>query len=251
MPGLKIPNFPGISPICRRSFTCPGTMLAIVVMALVYAGATAQSLSDLGYTTRVSPGLINQMTERFSATARALLGDWINAARIQKQPPSFLQKLERGEGREAAVLQIVNDQLNRIPWKTDQSHWGQVDYWATPAESVASNGGDCEDYAIAKYYLLKELGVPLERLRITYVKAMKLNEAHMVLAYYARPDADPLILDNLDKRVSPASERPDLVPVYSFNDDEALIIQGGVRGKPSQIRAWLSVQERLMAQARI
>jgi predicted transglutaminase-like cysteine proteinase len=191
------------------------------------------------------------MTERFSATARGLLGDWINAARIQKQPPSFLQKLEREKGREAAVLQIVNDQLNRIPWKTDQSHWGQADYWATPAESVASNGGDCEDYAIAKYYLLKELGVPLDRLRITYVKAMKLNEAHMVLAYYPRPDADPLILDNLDRRVSPASERPDLVPVYSFNDDEALIIQSGLKGKPLQIRAWLSVQERLLAQSRI
>jgi len=73
----------------------------------------------------------------------------------------------------------------------------------------------------------------------------------MVLAYYSRPDAEPLILDNLERRVRPASERADLVPVYSFNDDEALIIQGGIRGKPSQIRAWLSVQERLMAQARI
>jgi predicted transglutaminase-like cysteine proteinase len=254
MPDLKIPNFPGASPACRRRFACPGMTLAIIaviVVMLVYASASAQVPSDLGFTTRVSQGLINQMTERFSAAARNLLGDWINAARTQKQPPSFLQKLEREKGSEAAVLQIVNDQLNRIPWKSDQSHWGQADYWATPAESVASNGADCEDYAIAKYYLLKELGVPLERLRITYVRAIKLNEAHMVLAYYASPDADPLILDNLEKRVRPASERTDLVPVYSFNDDEAVIVQSGVKGKPSQIRAWLSVQERLMAQTRI
>lgn len=251
MPDCKIPNFTVASLMHRGRFASPRTALAIVIMVLACVGAGAQVLPDLGFTTRVTTGLINHMVDKFSASARALLADWINAARTQKQPPSFLQKLEREKGGEAAVLQIVNDQLNRIPWKTDQNHWGQADYWATPAESVASNGGDCEDYAIAKYYLLKELGVPLDRLRITYVKAMKLNEAHMVLAYYSRPDADPLILDNLDRRVRPASERSDLVPVYSFNDDEALIVQSGLKGKPSQIRAWLSVQERLIAQSRM
>ena len=128
---------------------------------------------------------------------------------------------------------------------------GAADYWATPAETVGSHGADCEDFAIAKYYLLKELGVPLERLRITYVRALKLSEAHMVLAYYPRPDAEPLVLDNVDRRVRPASERTDLVPVYSFNDDEAVIMQGNVKGKPSQIRAWLSLQQRLIAQSRV
>lgn len=251
MPDFKSGNFPGLRPACGRGFARPARALVLAGLVLAYACVSAQAPSDLGFTTRVSSGLINQLVEKFSAAARPLLADWINAARAQKQPPSFLQRLEREKDREAAVLQVVNDQLNRIPWKSDQSHWGQADYWATPAESVASNGGDCEDYAIAKYYLLKELGVPLERLRITYVRAIKLNEPHMVLAYYSRPDAEPLILDNLERRVRPASERADLVPVYSFNDDEALIIQGGIRGKPSQIRAWLSVQERLMAQARI
>jgi len=64
--------------------------------------------------------------------------------------------------------------------------------------SLASNGADCEDFSIAKYFALKELGVPIQRLRITYVKAVRLNQAHMVLAYYPEPDAVPLILDNLE-----------------------------------------------------
>ena len=211
----------------------------------------AQNVPDLGFTTRVSTALVTQLVERFSPRSRSLLADWMGAARAQKAAPGFLQRLEAERGREAAVLQAVNDIINRIPYRTDQEHWGQADYWATPAEAVASDGADCEDYAIAKYYMLKELGVPLERLRITYVRALKLSEAHMVLAYYPRADAEPLVMDNVDRRVRPASERTDLVPVYSFNDDEAVIMQGNVKGKPSQIRAWLSLQQRLIAQSKV
>ena len=97
--------------------------------------------------------------------------------------------------------------LNRVPFVDDAVHWREEDYWATPAESIGSNGADCEDFSIAKYFLLKELGVPIARLRLTYVKSLKLNQAHMVLAYYARPDAEPLVLDNLEDAVRPASQR--------------------------------------------
>jgi len=92
---------------------------------------------------------------------------------------------------------------------------------------LASNGADCEDFSIAKYFALKELGVPIERLRITYVKAVQLNQAHMVLAYYPAPKDEPLILDNLENGVRPASERTDLVPVYSFNDEDVLLARQG------------------------
>ena len=117
---------------------------------------------------------------------------------------------------------------------------------ATPAEPVASGGGDCENYTISKCYLLKEIGVPLDRMRIAYVKATKINEAHMVLACFPQPNAEPLILDNLDNRVRPAGERADVVAVYSFKDDEVVLVQGSVKGKPSQIRAWLYLQQRLI-----
>jgi predicted transglutaminase-like cysteine proteinase len=226
--------------------------VAVVVLAFTlscFRGAEAQSTAELGFTTKVSSGLITQLAQKFSAAARDLLYRWVNFAAEQKSNP-FMPRLDAAKGREAGLLQVVNDQLNRIPFLSDQAHWGQDDYWATPAESVASNGGDCEDYAIAKYFMLKELGVPLQRLRITYVKALKINEAHMVLAYYPRPDAEPLILDNLDGRVRPASERTDLQPVYSFNDDEFKLVTSSLKGKPAQIRQWLSMHERLLAQSK-
>ena len=234
---------------CNRSLPAGAVMLALLCALGCPLGAQAQSGPDLGFTTKVSPALIAQFSQKFTAAARDLLTRWINFAAELKSVP-FMQRLDAARGREAGVLQLVNDHLNRIPYLTDQAHWSQDDYWATPAESVASNGGDCEDYAIAKYFLLKELGVPLARLRITYVKALKINEAHMVLAYYPRPDAEPLILDSLDPRVRPASERSDLVPVYSFNDDEFQLVTSSLKGKPAQIRQWLALQGRLVVQSK-
>jgi predicted transglutaminase-like cysteine proteinase len=139
----------------------------------------------------------------------------------------------------------VNHLLNRVPFVDDAVHWREVDYWATPAESVSSNGADCEDFSIAKYFLLKELGMPIARLRLTYVKSLRLNQAHMVLAYYAHPDADPLVLDNLEDTVRPASQRRDLVPVYSFNDEEVWVELRGRAGSPQQLRNWRALTERL------
>ena len=114
-------------------------------------------------------------------------------------------------------LSLVNTFFNKTDFKSDISHWGKEDYWASPVELLSTNAGDCEDYSIAKYFTLMAMGVPVENLRITYVKAVKLNQAHMVLAYYAAPNEEPLILDNMTDEILPASERTDLVPVYSFN----------------------------------
>jgi predicted transglutaminase-like cysteine proteinase len=85
---------------------------------------------------------------------------------------------------------------------------------------------------------------------MTYVKSVKLNQAHMVLAYYARPDAEPLVLDNLEDRVRPASQRPDLIPVYSFNDEEVWVEMQGRSGSPRQIRNWSALIERLERERR-
>lgn len=94
-------------------------------------------------------------------------------------------------------LALANGFFNQVPYVNDIKHWGAEDYWATPVEMLSSFGGDCEDYSIGKYLSLKAMGIPVEKLRITYVRALNLGESHMVLAYYATPDAEPLILDNL------------------------------------------------------
>jgi predicted transglutaminase-like cysteine proteinase len=121
-------------------------------------------------------------------------------------------------------LRQVNEYFNhRIAFYDDTAVWGQSDYWATPAETLAMGRGDCEDFAIAKYFSLQLAGVPIEQLRIVYVKARiggsrsSIQQAHMVLAYYQTPDAEPLVLDNLITDLRPASQRSDLTPVFSFN----------------------------------
>ena len=114
-------------------------------------------------------------------------------------------------------LELVNNFFNQLAFVNDSELWGQEDYWATPLQMLSSNGGDCEDFSIAKYFTLRKMGIPEESMRLTYVKALQLNQAHMVLTYFTTADAEPLILDNLVTDIRPSSERTDLLPVYSFN----------------------------------
>ena len=123
---------------------------------------------------------------------------------------------------DASRLQTINEFFNRrIVYAEDTEVWNQVDYWATPLETLAQGRGDCEDYAIAKYFSLVASGMPVSKLRLVYVRAQLGGQvqAHMVLAYYASPGAEPLILDSLVTEVRPASRRPDLTPVFSFNSE--------------------------------
>ena len=190
-----------------------------------------------------SPGLMRHIAARWGSDAPDRLKDWQDEERkhAAKQRAATL-----------TVSQIMDDvedfnwYWNKVRYYTDMRHWGVLDYWATPVETLASEGADCEDYAIGKYFSLKALGVPIQKLRITYVRALRWNEPHMVLAYYPTPDADPYILDNLTRSISRASDRDDLVPVYSFNDDD--IFLPGVStsgGKSSQIRLWRDLLDRM------
>ena len=114
-------------------------------------------------------------------------------------------------------LREVNRFFNHFEYREDREHWGEEDYWATPAEFLGTHGGDCEDFVIAKYFTLRRLGVPDERLYLTYVKALDLNVAHMVLSYFPTPSSIPQILDNYNPEILRADRRRDLLPVYSFN----------------------------------
>ncbi len=127
--------------------------------------------------------------------------------------------IQQRNASELAQLNAVNRFFNQqLHYREDIDIWHVIDYWATPIESLRKGEADCEDYAIAKYFTLRHLGVSGEKLRITYVKAIRLNRAHMVLTWYATPDAIPIVLDSLTDNILPATQRPDLLPVYSFND---------------------------------
>jgi len=126
---------------------------------------------------------------------------------------------------EPVKLAGINEFFNRrIAFTSDMDVWSQADYWASPLETLGKGRGDCEDYVIAKYFGLIAAGTPMARLRLVYVRATVGGVggevlAHMVLAYYAVPGAEPLILDNLIGEIRPASRRPDLEPVFSFNGE--------------------------------
>ncbi len=131
-----------------------------------------------------------------------------------------------GGGTDVERMTRVNEFFNRqIAFGDDPVIWGQPDYWATLLETLGLGRGDCEDFVIAKYFTLRLVGVAPEKLRLVYVRArtgtgdVASAQAHMVLAYYAQPDAEPLVLDNLISEIRPASRRPDLSPVFSFNNE--------------------------------
>jgi predicted transglutaminase-like cysteine proteinase len=170
----------------------------------------------------------------------------------QALPPSYLQEAlsqydaagrERLQDFQALIeegrtesdwerLHLANDFANRhIRYRADLEHWGKNDYWATPLETLGTGAGDCEDYAISKYFSLRAMGVADEKLRLMYVRALSRNEPHMVLIYFETPDAYPLVLDNMDGQIRSARDRSDLKPIYSFNASGLWLAKASGLGK--------------------
>ncbi len=148
-------------------------------------------------------------------------------------------------------LQDVNDFFNELEYKSDSKHWQVKDYWATPFEFMGTGAGDCEDYAIAKYFSLRKLDIPDDKLRITYVIYMKegtkFDQNHMVLTYYHKANATPIILDNINKKLKLASKRKDLKPIYSFNAKELWQEKKKSSQKvgKNNLKAWLKLMGRI------
>jgi predicted transglutaminase-like cysteine proteinase len=216
---------------------CARSVIACVAMALMAAQSVAFSYQ--GYLLVVRAELQQRMEARFGSKAGPRLAELAEALTAAAQITD-----------EAARVERINVIANRARYATDPVLWQSEDYWATPAEFTAIAAGDCEDYALAKYFALRELGMPADKLRITYVRLLRQGrlENHMVLAYYPEAGAEPWVLDNLEKRFLPARERTDLTPVYSFNDDRVWKVQGGgdrELGSPQQLRKWRELLDRV------
>ncbi len=142
-----------------------------------------------------------------------IFGDWKNLIEQTKK------------SNELNALKQVNDFFNQqIKFATDVQVWKKNDYWASPMQTLAMRRGDCEDFAIAKYFTLITANVPEQKLRLMYAQAIineQLQQAHMVLAYYPTSDAEPLILDNLNTEIMLASARKDLKPIYSLKRQDS------------------------------
>ncbi|WP_374337612.1 transglutaminase-like cysteine peptidase [Methyloversatilis sp.] len=213
-------------------------------MLLLLAAAQATAFSYQAYLLTVRTELQQRMSARFGEKAGPRMAELADALLAAGRIADEALRVER-----------INQILNRPRYVTDPQLWQSEDYWATPVEFTAIAAGDCEDYSLAKYFALRELGMPADKLRITYVRLLREGrlENHMVLAYYPEPGAEPWVLDNLEKRFMPARERPDLTPVYSFNDDRVWKVQsGGDRelGSPQQLRKWRELLDRVSAEVR-
>lgn len=145
-------------------------------------------------------------------------------------------------------LKVVNDFFNKLLFTNDIDIWRQEDYWATPVEFLGKGAGDCEDFTIAKYYTLVAMGFPAKKLRMMYVKAVNFNQHHMVLTYYKRRGAQPLVLDNIDPKIKQARRRKDLLPIYSFNADYLWLAKsrgvGKLVGSSDRLSLWKDLRSR-------
>jgi predicted transglutaminase-like cysteine proteinase len=181
---------------------------------------------------------LRQVEQEYGYGARAKLEELIG----------LMNDLESAD--EKTKIIYVNRFFNNIPYLSDMRNWGVSDYWALRDEMFGKNAGDCEDYAIAKYFTLKQLGVSIDKMYITYAKSLTYNSAHMVLSYFRYPDSVPYILCNYVKKILPASKRTDLIPLYSFNGESLYLAKqvGLGREMPSEFlknRKWINLLNRI------
>lgn len=208
----KLANKPTPPPTRENlRFKVAFTFFAALILPFLISLSIAANFSQ-SYFADMDTQFIKRIAQRFQPSG---------AFHLTQTRQLLLDQINQSAVNDATALRFVNDLINRVPQVSDISQWAVDDYWATPAEMLASNGGDCEDFVIAKYFALRASGIPSEKMRLTYVKSFQDTkiENHMVLAYYASPEAEPLLLDNIRPQMLPASKRPDLLPVYEFNGE--------------------------------
>ncbi len=210
----------------------------LIPLGLLAALAMAAREPHSGLTVDESNQLTTQVVSLYGQAAGERFRQW---RQLVTQPPAD----------EQARLEAANSFFNRQQtFVDDPILWQQQDYWATVPEFLGAGGGDCEDFAISKFFTLLEMGVDENKLRITYVKALKLNQFHMVLAYYPTPDGEPLILDNLINDIRRAGKRTDLKPIYGFNGGSLWLARAqgtGQRvGGSDKLGLWQSLRQRML-----
>lgn len=205
-------------------------LLKLIILSCVFTVSASLEISQ---------ALLEKIINKYGVESSTRIQQWQKLMQTSKNLPDN-EKLKR-----------VNKFFNQhILFVDDINLWKLKDYWATPLELLSRGAGDCEDYSIAKYFTLIELGVAEEKMRITYVKAVKLNQAHMVLTYFSSPRAIPVVLDNLITEIKPANQRKDLLPVYSFNGTGLWMAKarGGGKsvGDSSKLNLWAELKQRML-----
>lgn len=220
----------------KKRWRLPGKLLRSFKISILLFSVSLLVSADIN-----PQKMYSVMSARYGSDGVSLLGAW----------QSMLDNAASADAKEK--LSQVNQFFNRnVRYTEDAILWKKSDYWATPLETMGMRAGDCEDYTIAKYLSLLELGIANEQLRLIYVKAQiggtqsKIFQAHMVLGYYPTPNAIPLILDSLINTIEPANKRTDLQPVFSFNSEGLWVGNQSTKADPTaRLSRWRDLLARV------
>ena len=113
-------------------------------------------------------------------------------------------------------IERVNTEINRHPYVASEENWGRPDYWETPFEFLTKHG-QCQDYAVTKYFLLRAAGVPARDLQVVVVHDAETRLDHAVVV--VNPHGEALLLDNQIKHVVPFATARRYAPIYALNED--------------------------------
>ena len=192
-----------------------GLLAVSIFVGLPYPGAFASDDDDEILLKRSSVG--------------SLLSKWTSVLEKERKNPGYVANRQfPGQGAWKDIkaklsgmspleqVKAVNVLINRWPYRTDMDVWGVMDYWETPVEFFQKSG-DCEDFAIAKYFALRDLGFPASQMRIVVLKDTLRNLDHAVTAVYL--DGDAWILDNLSNAVLSHKRLSHYRPQFSVNEE--------------------------------
>jgi predicted transglutaminase-like cysteine proteinase len=225
-----------LNPLTREGFFCWLGCFLWLFWVLCFS-----ALSYAQQEVLITPQLIEHVKRKYQEPTLSRILSWQTLIQQERQQPIFNK------------LTLVNDFFNQFEYRSDADQIGRTDYWMTPVEFIDKGGGDCEDYTIAKYFTLQAMGVARQKMRITYVKALRLGVAHMVLSYYQTPQSIPLVLDNLVAEIKSATQRQDLKPVYSFNGDGLWLARQRGQGRrvsgADRLSLWQDLNTRMLAQS--
>lgn len=140
-------------------------------------------------------------------------------------PAEWIRLLSDMQGKSLRQkLEIANTAMNAHAYVPTEQNWHRAMYWESPFQFLHV-GGQCQDYAIAKYELLRAAGVPASELQMVVLHASAINKDHAVLVAYA--DGEALLLDNLRSRIVPTTEAGDYRPYYAINETGWFYANGG------------------------
>lgn len=197
-----------------------GSMSGAIVRGTPLFGTGERASTDMTSFTKWSAMFDRFSNEVNSGTSNDVVQKWrANLSSLNGLP---LSQMANG----------VNNMMNKVRYIGDQKNWGKSDYWETPIEFL-TYGGDCEDFAIAKYVSLRALGVPDRAMRVAIVKDTQKNIAHAILIVYT--EDGPMVLDNQIKQMTEASEIHHYKPIYSINRTAWWLHTDGNASNPTQV----------------